>query len=67
MESGQIRDDAITATQSHAASSTPPYSRLNTESGAGAWCHGSIASDTRDEYLQVNYSQGFGLLELNLS
>ena len=54
MESGKIRDESISATDSHAVSSSPQHARLNIKSGAGAWCHPSIDRTMRDEYLQVN-------------
>ena len=54
MESGKIRDESISATDYHAASSSPQHARLNSKSGAGAWCHPSIGRTTRNEYLQVN-------------
>ena len=54
MESGKIKDESISATDSHAASSSPHHARLNSKSGAGAWCHPSIDRTTRNEYLQVN-------------
>ena len=53
MENGRIKDDKIYATSSHVESSSARFARLNSEKGAGAWCHASIERNQRDQYLQV--------------
>ena len=53
MEDGRVEDQDITATDHHTESSSAHYSRLNSNKGAGAWCHSSIDKDDSEQYLQV--------------
>ena len=53
MEDGRIEDQDITATDHHTESSAAHYSRLNSNKGAGAWCHSSVDRDDSEQYLQV--------------
>ena len=59
MESGRIKDDKIYATSSHVESSSARFARLNSQKGAGAWCHASIERNQRDQYLQVSPAEEF--------
>ena len=56
MEDGRIGDGDITATAHHVDLSAAHYARLNSNKGAGAWCHSSIDKDDRDQYLQVSFN-----------
>ena len=60
MEDGRIGDGDITATAHHVDLSAAHYARLNSNKGAGAWCHSSIDKDDRDQYLQVCVKSIFG-------
>ncbi|KAF7635030.1 hypothetical protein Mgra_00005628 [Meloidogyne graminicola] len=54
MESGKIRDEQLIASSSFDPLSTGPiHSRLNTESGSGAWCPSSQINSTSHEWIQV--------------
>ena len=56
VEDGRIPDANFRASRSHAEISAPFYARLNSKEGAGAWCHPTVASEDRNEYLQVRIS-----------
>ena len=53
MESGEIPDIQITATNQHTMTAAAHYARLNNQEGAGAWCHPTVPAGDTDEYLQV--------------
>ncbi|XP_076038345.1 uncharacterized protein LOC143023641 [Oratosquilla oratoria] len=54
MESGEIPDDAITASTSHAHHVGPHTARVRVEISGGAWCPIHQVNFTTREYLQVD-------------
>nr|CAD2169291.1 unnamed protein product [Meloidogyne enterolobii] len=60
MESGRILDEQISASSSFDPLSTSPiHSRLNTESGSGAWCPSSQINATSHEWIQVELADEY--------
>ncbi|KAE9547930.1 hypothetical protein FO519_008859 [Halicephalobus sp. NKZ332] len=58
MESGRIKDSQISASSSFDELSTGPQnSRLNSESGSGAWCPLNQINETSHEFLQIEFPE----------
>ena len=55
IEDGQIPDANFRASASHAAIASAKYARLNTEEGAGAWCHPTVEAGDESQYLEVRH------------
>ncbi|XP_078360937.1 uncharacterized protein LOC144645292 [Oculina patagonica] len=63
MESGVIADNQLTSSSEQGPEYGAQYSRLNSQSGGGAWCAGSCDSS---EYLQIDLGQVYLISELDV-
>ncbi|KAL9979550.1 hypothetical protein ACROYT_G017228 [Oculina patagonica] len=63
MESGVITDNQLTSSSEQGLEYGAQYSRLNSRSGAGAWCAASCDSS---EYLQIDLGQVYLIFELEV-
>ena len=53
VEDGSIGDESLRSSAHHAESSAAKYGRLNSQKGAGAWCHPSVNRGDRQQFFQV--------------
>ncbi|KAL9981343.1 hypothetical protein ACROYT_G010034 [Oculina patagonica] len=63
MESGVIADNQLTSSSQQGPEYSAQFSRLNSRTGAGAWCAGSCDSS---EYLQIDLGQVHLIFELEV-
>ena len=61
MESGVIADNQLTSSSQQGPEYGAQYSRLNLQSGGGAWCAGSCDPS---EYLQIDLGQVYLIFEV---
>ncbi len=64
MESGVITDNQLTSSSQQGPEYSAQYSRLNSQSGGGAWCAGSCDSS---QYLQIDLGQVYLIFEVSYS
>ena len=62
MESGVIADNQLTSSSQQSPEYGAHYSRLNSQSGEGAWCAGSCDSS---EYLQIDLGKVYVIFEVS--
>ncbi|XP_078361522.1 venom prothrombin activator pseutarin-C non-catalytic subunit-like [Oculina patagonica] len=63
MESGVITDNQLTSSSQQGPEYSAQYSRLNSQSGGGAWC--AVSCDS-SEYLQIDLGQVYLIFELEV-
>ena len=62
MESGVIADNQLTSSSQQGPEYGAQYSRLNSQSGGGAWCAGSFDPS---EYLQIDLGEVYLIFEVS--